>query len=177
MDLPAAGLPPNGDKRSLPFRARLLAGLSQGLTSAAAALIAYLPANSLGLQEGFWGSITAIAVVQTEFDAARTSGRDQFAGAAVGGLIGALMVTGFGQSLVAYALAVIAAMASCWALGIPTAARLAGITSTIIALVPHHATVERMMFSRVAEVGWGVAVAISVVWIVNRWLGRQMHLS
>jgi hypothetical protein len=25
-----------------------------------------------------------------------------------------------------------------------------------------------MMFSRIAEVGWGVAVGIAVVWIVNR---------
>jgi hypothetical protein len=25
-----------------------------------------------------------------------------------------------------------------------------------------------MLFSRVAEVGWGVAVGIAVVWIVNR---------
>src|SRR5208282_1253881 len=45
-------------------RQRIVSGAAQGLMSAAAALIAYLPTKPLGLQEGFWGSITAIAVVQ-----------------------------------------------------------------------------------------------------------------
>lgn len=152
----------------LPWRARLAGGLSQGLTSATAALLAYLPARALGLQEGFWGAITAIAVVQTEFGATRSSGRDQFAGAAVGGLIGAAVVSWTGQSLAGYALAIVTSMSFCWLLNIATAARLAGITSTIIALVPHHGSIERMMLSRVAEVGWGVTVALSVVWMVNR---------
>lgn len=141
--------------------------MSQGLISATAALLAYLPAKPLGLQEGFWGSITAIAVVQTELAATRNSARDQFAGAATGGIIGAGVLTWLGQSLPAYILAVVASMTVCWVLNINTAARLAGITATIIALVPHRTTVERMMLSRVAEVGWGVAVAIAVVWIVD----------
>jgi len=155
-------------KARLPLRAKLDGGLSQGLISAAAAILAYLPAKPLGLQEGFWGSITAIAVVQTELDATRNSARDQFAGAATGGLIGAAVVSVAGQSLAAYALAVVLSMAACWLLNITTAARLAGSTATIIALVPHRSTVEGMMISRVAEVGWGVAVAIAVVWLANR---------
>lgn len=154
------------------FRARVLGGLSQGLISATAALLAYLPAKPLGLQEGFWGSITAIAVVQSQFDATRSSARDQFAGAAVGGSIGGAIVSAAGQSLVIYILAVIASMAACWVLNIKTAARLAGITATIIALVPHHASVRSMLISRIGEVGWGVVVAISLVWLVSRVVGR-----
>jgi hypothetical protein len=34
-----------------------------------------LPTKPLGLQEGFWGSITAIAVVQSELGATRNSAR------------------------------------------------------------------------------------------------------
>ena len=135
-------------RAGLSWQARLAGGISQGLTSASAALLAYLPARALGLQEGFWGAITAIAVVQTEFGASQSSGRDQFAGAAVGGLIGAGVVSWTGQSLAGYALAVIVSMATCWLLNISTAARLAGITSTIIALVPHHGSIERMMLGR-----------------------------
>jgi hypothetical protein len=33
-------------------------------------------------REGFWAEIPAIAVVQTEFEAIRTTARDQFIGAA-----------------------------------------------------------------------------------------------
>ena len=68
--------------------------------SAAAALIAYLPARALGLQQSFWGAITAIAVVQTEFGATRTSARDQFTGAAIGGLIGVAIVSLIGQEVI-----------------------------------------------------------------------------
>jgi len=85
----------------LPARAKLTGGLAQGLMSATAALIAYLPTKPLGLREGFWGSITAIAVVQSELGATRTSARDQFAGAAIGSLVSALIVTLAGQQLVA----------------------------------------------------------------------------
>src|ERR1700679_2478757 len=74
----------------LPARAKVIGGLSQGLMSAVAAILAYLPTKPLGLQEGFWGSITAIAVVQSELGATRNSARDQFAGAAIGGLTSAI---------------------------------------------------------------------------------------
>jgi NhaP-type Na+/H+ and K+/H+ antiporter len=51
---------------------------------------------------------------------------------------------------------------------VPSAARLGGSTVTIIALVPHHSTVGWMMLSRVSEVGWGVAVGIATVWLVDK---------
>ena len=152
----------------LPPRAKIVAGLTHGLMSAAAAILAYLPTKPLGLQEGFWGSITAIAVVQSELSATTTSARDQCAGAAIGGLISAAIVTLAGQSLAAYALAVVISMGACWVFNASAAARIAGSTATIIVLVPHHGTVGWMVVSRIAEVGWGVAVGISVVWVVNR---------
>lgn len=152
----------------LPPRGRLTGGLTQGLTSTAAALLAYLPTKPLGLQEGFWGAITAIAVVQVEFSATRTSARDQFTGAAIGGLISAIIVGLAGSSLLAYAAAMTASMLVCWLLNVASAARLSGSTATIILLVPHTGSVATMMLSRIAEVGWGVAVGIAVVWGVNR---------
>jgi uncharacterized membrane protein YgaE (UPF0421/DUF939 family) len=152
----------------LPTRARIVGGFAQGLMSASAALLAYLPTKPLGLQEGFWSSITAIAVVQSELATTRNSARDQFAGAAIGGVIAAAIVSLAGQSLAAYALAVVVSMAACWMLNVTSAARLAGSTATIIALVPRRGTVEGMMASRIAEVGWGVAVGIAVVWLWNR---------
>jgi uncharacterized membrane protein YccC len=153
----------------LPARGRVTGGLTQGLMSTTAALIAYLPTRSLGLQEGFWGSITAIAVVQAELGATQTSARDQFAGATIGGLISAVILSvAGGQSLFAYGVGVTSSMLVCWLLNRSSAARLAGSTSTIILLVPHKGSVATMMFSRIAEVGWGVAVGVAVVWVVNR---------
>lgn len=152
----------------LPTRAKIVGGLAQGSMSATAAILAYLPAKPLGLQEGFWGSITAIAVVQGELGATKTSARDQFAGAAIGGTVSAALVSWVGQSLPVYALAVIVSMSVCWIFNVSSAARLSGSTATIIALVPHHGIVEWMMLSRIAEVGWGLTVGVGVVWIVNR---------
>jgi uncharacterized membrane protein YgaE (UPF0421/DUF939 family) len=152
----------------LPTRAKLTGGLAQGLMSATAAIIAYLPTKPLGLREGFWASITAIAVVQSELGATRSSARDQFAGAAIGGLFSAIIVTYEGQHLGPYALAVVLSMLTCWLFNISSAARLAGSTATIVMLVPHQGTAEWMMLSRIAEVAWGVTAGIAIVWIVNK---------
>jgi hypothetical protein len=72
------------------------------------------------------------------------------------------------QSLVAYALAVLVSVMACWVFNVSSAARLAGSTATIIALVPHHGKVEWMVMSRITEVVWGVAVGIGIMWLVNR---------
>jgi uncharacterized membrane protein YccC len=149
-------------------RGRLVGGLAQGLMSAGAAIIAYLPTRPLGLREGFWGSITAIAVVQAELSATQSSGRDQFAGAAIGGLVSALVVTVAGSHLACYALAIVLSVVACWLCNVSSAARLSGSTATIIMLVPHQGNIGWMMMSRLAEVGWGVAVGIAFVWLVNR---------
>jgi uncharacterized membrane protein YgaE (UPF0421/DUF939 family) len=151
----------------LPAREKLTGGLTQGLMSAVAAIIAYLPTKPLGLREGFWASITAIAVVQSGLGATTSSARDQFAGAAIGGLFSAIIVTLAGQHLGPYALSVVLSMLACWLLNISSAARLAGSTATIIMLVPHQGAAEWMVLSRIAEVGWGVTTGIATVWTVN----------
>lgn len=163
-------------QRRLPGRQRLVMGVEHGVMSAAAALLAYLPAEALSLKQSFWGAITAIAVVQTEYAATRTTARDQFTGAAVGGAIGVAIVATTGQHLPSYAAAVLVSVASCWILNVAGAARLAGVTATIIMLVPHEGSPELMMVSRVAEVGWGVSVAIAVVWLVSR-LTKQPRVA
>jgi len=68
------------NSKELPFRARLKGGTAQALMSAAAAVIAYLPTRPLGLHEGFWGSITAIAVGRIAADDAARPGRKSDAG-------------------------------------------------------------------------------------------------
>jgi uncharacterized membrane protein YccC len=155
-------------RRALPLLRRLAAGAHHGAISACAALLAFAPAHAIGLQESFWSAITAISVVQTEFRATRTTARDQFLGAAVGGCAGLCTFLALGQSLIVYALAVVLAMLACWALNVASASRLAGITATIILLVPHVGSPQGMLVSRLIEVGWGICVAVAAVWLAGR---------
>jgi uncharacterized membrane protein YccC len=145
--------------------------------SAIAAIIAYLPTQALGLNEGFWAAITALAVAQTEFGAARSVARDQFVGAALGGVIGLCIYLAAGPGLASYMAAVLLSILTCWLVNVASAARLAGITATIILLVPHLGTPQQMLLSRVFEVGWGICAAIGTVWAVtsiNRRLGIKV---
>lgn len=153
---------------ALPLLQRLAAGAHHGVISACAALLAFLPAHAIGLKESFWSAITAISVAQTEFRATQTTARDQFCGAAVGGLTGLCTFFALGENLIVYAFAVILAMLVCWALNVGSASRLAGITATIILLVPHVGSPQSMFLSRVIEVGWGVCVAVAIVWLAGR---------
>jgi len=154
--------------KALPLSQRIGGGLSQGALSVVAAFVAYLPTQALGLREGFWAAITAMGVIQAELDATRASGRDQLAGAAIGGVAGVAALLLIGQGLLAYAIAVLVAVLACWILNVASAGRLAGITATIILLVPHTGTPEHMLLSRVGEVGWGALVALTLVWLRTR---------
>ncbi|MGA7540023.1 MAG: FUSC family protein [Steroidobacteraceae bacterium] len=155
-------------RRALPLLHRIAAGAHHGVISACAALIAFIPAYEIGLKESFWSAITAISVAQTEFRATETTARDQFLGAAVGGVAGLCTFVALGQSLIVYALAVVLAMLTCWALNVASASRLAGITATIILLVPRVGSAESMFVSRLLEVGWGVCAAVATVWLAGR---------
>jgi len=169
-DMRQAGLHLARTRKAIPLAGRLVSGLEQGTLSAAAALLAWLPTQALGLREGFWAAITAAAVAQTELNAARSTARDQFAGAAIGGLVAALVSLASGTGAVSFAIAVVIAMTGCWLLNVATAARLSGITAVIIFLVPHQGSALAMMLSRAGEVGWGVLMAIATVW-----LAAQLH--
>lgn len=155
-------------RKAIPVGERLRHWLVHGLMAAAAAIGAYVPTQLLGLKEGFWSAITALAVVQTEFGAVRSTARDQVLGATVGGVVGLVILLTLGQGLPAYGLAVILAMLACWGANVASAARLAGVTATILLLVPHAGSPQRMLAFRIFEVGWGITVALAVVWSGTR---------
>lgn len=78
-----------------------------------------------------------------------------------------------GDGLYVYALAVVVAMVICWAINMASASRLGGTTATIIALVPRVEAPERMFATRIVEVGWGVCVAVPLVWLAARLPARH----
>lgn len=161
--------------KDLPLFRRMAGGAHHGLVSACAGILAYLPAHALGLEESFWSAITAISVVQTEFQATESTARDQFIGAAIGGSLGVGAAFVPGPHLFLYAAAIVLSMLTCWTLNVASASRISGTTATIILLVPHTGSPERMFGARLSEVGWGVCVAIASVWLAGRIPARRLE--
>lgn len=154
------------------FFDRLVQGLRQGLVSTAAAFCAYLPTHFIGLQQGFWSAITALAVAQAEFRDSKTTARRQCVGAAIGGAAGLCLSLAFGDHLQVYAGAVLLSVLLCRMLNVADASQLAGITSTIILLVPRTGTIQDMLISRLSEVAWGAGMGVSMVWLENNWIRK-----
>jgi uncharacterized membrane protein YgaE (UPF0421/DUF939 family) len=144
---------------------RSIAGVGQASMSVIAALLAYTPAHWLGLQDGFWASITAIAVTQGEFHSTADLGRRQCIGALVGGSIGFCFALCFGHATWVYAAAVLTSISICTTINRSDSGQLAGITATIVLLVPHTGSPESIVISRLSEVALGACSGAVVVWV------------
>ena len=162
-------------RRTLTRRDRLFAGLMHALRAVLAAALGYYGALALGLEQGFWAAITAISVTQASYAEVRHSSRDQFIGAIIGGLVGIAAAALVHNQFPAYALAVIAGMTLCWVLDLGAAGRIAGITITIVMLVPHQGTFLQFALFRLGEVMLGAVAALLVTRLFDlaerRWLG------
>ena len=147
---------------------RLSLGSRQALILVIAAFAAYLPTHLIGLHQGFWSAITAIAVTQARLRETTSTARKQFLGAAIGGVTGLVVLLGLGNHLLVYATAVMLSIVLCWVLNVADCGQLAAITATIILLVPWAGSPEMTFLSRVSEVGWGVCVGVSITWLEER---------
>jgi uncharacterized membrane protein YccC len=170
-----------GKRRSQPelaAKARMNSGPGRGLftfdrlrmvihaakTALAAALCWWL-ALRFGLHDGYWGSISAIIVLQSNVGATVSASRDRL----LGTLIGALF--GFAFSLVGaspwnYILALFCAIVVCGLLSFRESSRLAAVTITIIMLVPAHGSRWALALDRVGEVLLGIVIALLVSTLV-----------
>lgn len=142
-------------------RQRLL--IHAAKTAAAAALCWWI-ASRFGFPDGYWGAISAIIVLQSNFGATITASRDRI----LGTLIGAAL--GFSFSLVGaspwnYILAVFAAVVVCGLLGFRSSSRLACVTITIVMLV-QSSSHKVVALTRVGEVLLGIVVAVAVSTLV-----------
>ncbi len=142
-------------------RRRLL--IHAAKTAFAASLCWWL-ALRFGLHDGYWGSISAIIVLQSNFGATISASRDRLLGTAIGAVLG------FTFSLLNilpwnYVLAVFAAIVICGLLGFRGSSRLAGVTITIVMLV-QSASHKAVAFDRVVEVVLGILVAVAVTTLV-----------
>jgi uncharacterized membrane protein YccC len=160
---------------SLPRRERLFAGLAYALRTVLAASLGYFGALALGLEQGYWAAITAISVSQSSYAEVRSSSRDQFIGAMIGGLVGMAVATLGHEHYLAYVLAVMIGVVLCSLLNLGAAGRISGITTTIIMLVPHAGPFWQFALFRLGEVTLGAVAALLVTrafdLLERRWFG------
>jgi uncharacterized membrane protein YccC len=143
-------------------RQRLL--IHAAKTALAAALCWWI-ALRFGLRDGYWGSISAIIVLQSNVGATVTASRDRL----LGTLIGAVLAFGFslfGPPMVSYILALLVAIVVCGLLGLRNSARLACVTITIVMLVHREGSRWALELDRVGEVILGIVVALAVTTLV-----------
>ena len=147
----------------LTFEKRTLLVLA-GKTALAAGLCYWL-AQLAGLQDGYWGSISAIIVLQSNVGSTVTASRDRLIGTLIGAGFGAVFSL-LGEGLWAYLLAILTAMVTCSLLGLKNSSRLAAVTVTILMLVHRSGSNWTMPLHRVLEVLLGIVVALGISTLV-----------
>lgn len=133
-------------------------------TALAAALCWWLAVH-FGLHEGYWGSISAIIVLQSNFGSTITASRDRLLGTLIGALLG-FSFSLFGTLPWNYFAAVILAITICGLLGFRSSSRLAGVTITIVMLVRTTGSHWTIALDRVSQVIFGIIVALVVSTLV-----------
>lgn len=142
-------------------RRRLL--IHAGKTALAAALCWWL-AVRFGLHDGYWGSISAIIVLQSNFGATISASRDRFLGTIIGAIFG-FTFSLFWTLPWNYFAAVFLAVVVCGLLGFRSSSRLAGVTITIVMLI-QSSSHKALALDRVMQVMFGILVAVAVTTFV-----------
>ena len=143
-------------------RQRLL--IHAAKTALAAALCWWL-ALRFGMHDGYWGSISAIIVLQSNVGSTVTASRDRVLGTLIGAVLG-FSFSLFGTLPWNYILAVVAAVVVCGLLGLRNSSRLAGVTITIVMLVQKTGPRWSLALDRVSDVMLGIVVALAVTTLV-----------
>ncbi|HUX45733.1 MAG TPA: FUSC family protein [Terracidiphilus sp.] len=135
-----------------------------GKTALAATLCWWL-AMRFGLHDGYWGAISAIIVLQSNFGSTISASRDRLLGTLIGAVLG-FAFSSVGALPWNYLMAVAAAVALCGWLGLRNSARLAGVTITIVMLVRTTGSHWTIVLDRVGQVALGIVVALAVSTLV-----------
>jgi uncharacterized membrane protein YccC len=143
-------------------RRRLLVHAAK--TALAAALCWWI-ALLFGLHDGYWGSISAIIVLQSNVGATVTASRDRTLGTLIGAALG-FGFSLFGPLLLSYILALLVAIVACGLMGLRNSSRLACVTITIVMLVHREGSHWGLALDRVSEVLFGIVVALAVTALV-----------
>lgn len=153
---------PSGEGLLTWERKRLL--IHAAKTALAAGLCWWI-ALRFGLHDGYWGAISAIIVLQSNFGATITASRDRILGTIIGAAFG-FAFSLFGVLPWNFILAVLFAVILCGLLGLRNSSRLAGVTIAIVMLVQKGGSHWILALHRVGEVFLGIVVAVAVSTLV-----------
>jgi uncharacterized membrane protein YgaE (UPF0421/DUF939 family) len=130
-----------------------------------AAVVALLLARLTKLPESYWAPISTIVIIQSTIPP-RTLGWQRFVGTALGAVLGAALATFFSPSAWVYGLGLLLCGLLAWMLRLGGAYRFAGITLSIVLLIPHTRAPWIVGWHRFLQVSLGIAVAlvITAVW-------------
>lgn len=138
--------------------------LRYGVRTGLAAALTIILASLLGLEQGYWASITVVIVMQSDIGSSLMAGWSRLLGTFAGAVMGACAAWFFGASPIGGTAAVFLTLSVCAYLTIlHPSFRLAGVTAAIV-LGMHKADINPFVLasSRFAEVSMGILVALGV---------------
>jgi len=158
MRLNSSNTLPRVNQRSAERRRTLL----HAAKTALAATLSWWLATRIGYHEGYWGSISAIIVLQSNIGATVTASRNRVLGTLIGAIIG-FSCTLFGSLPWNFMLAILLAVSVCTLLKLNDSSRLSGVTVSIVMLVQSHSGSHfSVALDRVITVLIGIVVALAV---------------
>ena len=142
-----------------------------GLKAAIAAGVSLLLVRALKLEQGFWACVSAIVVMQSETAATLAASWDRLVGTALGAVLGWIAAELWGNDhLLPYIVTVLVWMLVPDVIGLKSASagRMAGVTASIVLLVPGSASYAEVARERFLEVSLGIVVALFVSHVLWR---------
>ena len=130
-----------------------------------AAVLCWWIAKLAGLHDGYWGSISAIIVLQSYVGSTVTASRERLIGTFVGAGFGFLF-SQWDALPWNFVCALMAAFLLCGLLGLKNSLRLAGVTVCIVMLVHKVGSHWSIALGRIGEVALGIVVALAVSTLV-----------
>ena len=141
--------------------------LIDSLRTTLAVVVSLLVAHLFRLSEAYWAAIATLIVMQSSLGASLPISVQRFVGTILGAIFGGFVGTYFPGNVAAFGVAVLALGLLCAALKVERGAyRYAGITLTVIMLIPRAENEWIIAMHRFFEVSLGIAVglAVSAVW-------------
>lgn len=135
--------------------------------TAITAVVSLLVARLFRLPEAYWAPITTLVITQSSLGAAVAVSSQRLVGTAIGAVVGAIVATYFGPQVLVFGSSVFVLGLICAVAGSDRSAyRFAGVTLTVVMLVPRPGPAWVIAWHRFAEVfiGIGVALILAVVW-------------
>lgn len=138
------------------------------MRTAAVAVVSLLAARLFRLPQSYWAPITTLVITQSSLGAALTVSGQRFVGTLLGALLGGIVATYFGSSVLLFGICVFVLGFICALTRVDWAAyRFGGMTVAIVLLIPRAGTGSawQVAFHRFAEVSIGIVVALIFAWV------------